>query len=175
MNGFPSYNIRLIPVLRSRPQAAAEISGSDAYPGISGAVMLYQTDAGVIVYSAVRGLPGSSSPCGGRVFGFHIHEGGECRGTADEPFSAAMSHYNPNGCPHPYHAGDLPPLFGNDGFALSLFLTDRFAVSDVIGKAIIIHDSPDDFTTQPAGNSGDRIACGIIRRIDRHGAHGRKN
>ncbi len=169
MNGSPSYNIRLIPILCSRPQAAAEISGSDAYPGISGVVRLYQTGTGVVVYAAVRGLPCTSSPRGGRVFGFHIHEGGKCRGAADEPFSAAMSHYDPNGCPHPYHAGDLPPLFGNDGFALSLFLTNRFTVSEVIGKAIIIHGSPDDFTSQPAGNSGERIACGIIRQVGRGG------
>lgn len=46
-----------------------------------------------------------------------------------------------------------------------MFLTDRFKVDDVIGRTVIIHDKPDDFTTQPSGNSGEKIACGIINRI----------
>ena len=82
----------------------------------------------------------------------------------DEAFADAMSHYNPMGCEHPYHAGDLPPLFGSNGSALLLFLTDRFSVKEVIGKTVIIHDRPDDFTTQPSGNSGTKIACGVIRK-----------
>lgn len=80
----------------------------------------------------------------------------------DDPFADAMSHYDPRGCAHPYHAGDLPPLFGNNSFALSVFLTDRFSVHEVIGRTVIIHDHPDDFTTQPSGNSGTKIACGVI-------------
>lgn len=83
----------------------------------------------------------------------------------DDPFADTMGHYNPNGCEHPYHAGDLPPLFGNNGIALSLFLTNQFSVNEVIGKTIVIHDHPDDFITQPSGNSGTKIACGVIRRI----------
>ena len=81
-----------------------------------------------------------------------------------DPFAGAMSHYNPKGCEHPYHAGDLPPLFGNGGSALSLFLTNRFSVREITGKTVIIHDRPDDFTTQPSGNSGTKIACGVIER-----------
>lgn len=49
----------------------------------------------------------------------------------DDPFADAMSHYNPGRCEHPYHAGDLPPLFGNNGFALCAFLTDRFSIDEV--------------------------------------------
>ena len=45
------------------------------------------------------------------------------------------------------------------------FLTDRFKLKDVIGKAIIIHSMPDDFTSQPSGNSGEKIACGIINKV----------
>lgn len=75
----------------------------------------------------------------------------------------AMAHYNPGGCKHPYHADDLPPLFGNNGFVLSLFLTNRFSGDEVIGRTVIIHDQPDDFTTQPSGNSGTKTACGVIR------------
>ena len=65
---------------------------------------------------------------------------------------------------HPYHAGDLPPLFGSGGVAVSVFLTDRFHLEDIIGKTVIIHSSPDDFTTQPSGNAGAKIACGEIKR-----------
>lgn len=81
-----------------------------------------------------------------------------------DPFSNAMAHYNPENCPHPYHAGDMPPLFGNQGYAFLMFLTDRFMVRNVIGKTVIIHDNPDDFTTQPSGNSGAKIACGVIQK-----------
>ena len=152
-------------LLCGQPQAAASIAGSKNYPGISGIVRLYQTNEGVIVLAEIIGLPQSGIPCGNRVFGFHIHEGTDCGGNTDDPFSDVMSHYNPDSCQHPHHAGDLPPLFGNDGHALSLFLTNRFSVDEVIGRTVIIHDHPDDFTTQPSGNSGTKIACGVIRRI----------
>lgn len=150
---------------RGRPQAAATIAGSKDYPGISGSVRLYQASEGVIVLARISGLPRSDSPCRERIFGFHIHEGGDCGGNMDDPLADAMAHYNPNGCEHPYHAGDLPPLFGNNGLALSLFLTNRFSIDEVIGRTVILHDHPDDFTTQPSGNSGTKIACGVIRRI----------
>lgn len=156
--------IDLLSVLRGRPQAEARIAGSESCPDISGTVRFYQTRAGVIVRAEVWGLPCSESPCGARVFGFHIHEGCECAGNMDDPFAEAMNHYNPCGCKHPQHAGDLPPLFENKGYALSVFLTDRFSVRDVISRTVIIHDSPDDFTTQPSGNSGKKIACGVVRR-----------
>lgn len=154
----------LLSVLRGRPQAQADIAGSESYPGISGTVRFYQTGKGVIVLAEVSGLPQSGSPCQERIFGFHIHKGTDCGGSMDDPFSDAMSHYDPGGCEHPHHAGDLPSLFGNKGFALLLVLTDRFGVDEIIGKTVIIHDRPDDFTTQPSGNSGTKIACGVIRR-----------
>lgn len=158
--GVPQFP--LLSILRSRPQAAASIAGSESCPEISGTVRFYQTNAGVLVWAEITGLPAPELPCQGRIFGFHIHKGTDCGGNMDDPFADAMSHYNPSDCNHPYHAGDLPPLFGNDGFALSLFLTDRFSVNDVIGRTVIIHDHPDDFTTQPSGNSGTKIACGAI-------------
>ena len=155
----------LLSLLRCQPQAAASIAGSKGYPGVTGTVRLYQTNEGVILLAKISGLPQSDGPCQERVFGFHIHEGTSCGGNMDDPFADAMAHYNPGNCRHPHHAGDLPPLFGNNGLALSLFLTNRFSVNEVIGKTVIIHDHPDDFTTQPSGNSGTKIACGAIRRI----------
>ncbi|MCX7614928.1 MAG: superoxide dismutase family protein, partial [Clostridiales bacterium] len=67
-------------------------------------------------------------------------------------------------CNHPGHAGDLPPLFGNYGHAFMAVFTGRVSVSEIIGRTVIIHASPDDFTTQPSGNSGKKIACGQIYR-----------
>ncbi len=155
--------ISLLSLLRGGPEAAASIAGSENCPDLSGAVRFYQTRAGVIVLAEISGLPHAELPCHDRVFGFHIHEGTGCGGNMDDPFADVMSHYDPHGCEHPYHAGDLPPLFGNNGFALSLFLTRRFSVDEVIGRTVIIHDMPDDFTTQPSGRSGTKIACGVIR------------
>lgn len=164
-NKNPQFSLRLIPILRSRPGAQAVVRGSTEYPDISGIVRFYRTDLGTVVFANILGLPETDGACRGRIFGFHIHEGMSCRGTHDDPFSATMTHYNPGNCEHPYHAGDMPPLFGNSGTALSVFLTDRFSVDEIIGRTVIIHDHADDFTTQPSGNSGKKIACGIIRRI----------
>lgn len=155
----------LFPVLCGRPQALANVSGSESFPGIRGKVRFYQTDGGVIVWAEISGLPLGVQPCGERIFGFHIHQGTGCGGSGPEdPFPQAMAHYNPGDCPHPFHAGDLPPLFGNNGLAVSAFLTNRFFLDEIIGRAVIIHDRPDDFTTQPSGGSGTKIACGVIER-----------
>ena len=153
----------LAALLRRRPQALARISGSGDYPRLSGVVRFYQTGAGVLLLAEIRGLPEGEGPCGQRIFGFHIHEGERCGGNAEDPFADAKGHYNPEGCAHPDHAGDLPPLFGNHGFALQMVLTQRFSLEEVLGKTVIIHGHPDDLTTQPAGGAGTKIACGVIR------------
>jgi len=155
----------LLAVLGGRAQAEARLAGSGDGAGISGTVRFYQTGRGAVIWAQAEGLPRGEGPCGGRIFGFHIHEGDECGGSMDDPFAHAMSHYDPEGCEHPYHAGDLPPLFGCGGQALSVFLTDRFTVDEVIGRTVIVHDRPDDFTSQPSGGAGAKIACGAIRRV----------
>lgn len=147
------------------PDAAAFIEGSSAYPDINGWTYFYQATEGVYVFTSVGGLPGSDGACGGRIFAMHIHNGGSCTGNTNDPFANTQGHYNPRNCPHPEHAGDLPPLFGNGGYAWSGVLTSRFNVSEVIGKTIIIHAMPDDFRTQPSGNAGDKIACGLIKEV----------
>lgn len=159
---YNNIQLPIVSVLNTKPQAKANVKGSSEYPDISGIVQFYQTNLGVIVYAEVKNLPNSEKSCNDRIFAFHIHEGSSCTGNMNDPFSNAMTHYNPNGCEHPYHSGDLPPLFSNSGFALSIFLTNRFSINEIIGKTIIIHDSTDDFTTQPSGNSGTKIACGVI-------------
>ena len=146
-----------------RPSCAtARLHGSAEYPNIHGIVRFYQTRRGVLVAAEVWGLPTGQDACSAPVFGFHIHSGGSCTGTESDPFADALTHYNPSDCPHPHHSGDLPPLFGNHGYAAQIVLTDRFQVNEIIGKTVIIHSHPDDFTTQPSGNAGDKIACGVI-------------
>lgn len=143
--------------------AKAEIRGGKKYPKIRGIVTFRQTNKGVIVTAKIYNLPTKIGKCNDRIFGFHIHEGTECSGTIQDEFANAKSHYNPDNCKHPEHAGDLPPLFENDGYAYMNILTNRFKLKEIIGKAIIIHSLPDDFTSQPSGNSGEKIACGIIK------------
>lgn len=145
--------------------ARAEIRGGKKYPRIRGTVNFRQTNKGVLITSKIYNLPYEIGKCNKRVFGFHIHEGTECSGNNQDEFANAKSHYNPNNCAHPAHAGDMPSLFENKGYAYMTFLTDRFKLKDVIGKAIIIHSMPDDFTSQPSGNSGEKIACGIINKV----------
>lgn len=149
-------------LLQKRPDGIAMIRGSETYPDINGTVLFYQTAEGVVVAADVQGLPVSADDCSQPIFGFHLHEGGTCAGNGNDPFADVGSHYNPDNCPHPYHAGDFPPLFGNGGRALSVFLTNRFTVREVLGKTVIIHSHPDDFSTQPSGNSGTKMACGEI-------------
>ncbi len=148
--------------IKAKPYAFARIKGSDEYPRINGIAYFYKVQAGVLVSLHLNGLPVSDDICKKPIFAVHIHSGTSCTGNNDDPFADAMTHYNPNDCPHPYHAGDLPPIFGANGLGFSAFLTNRFSAEKIIGKTIIVHSSPDDFTTQPSGNSGTKIACGVI-------------
>lgn len=140
------------------PDAVAYVKGGADAPNISGQVQFYQEPKSVLVVADVAGLPQNSET---GFFGFHIHEGNGCSGAG---FSQTGSHYNPNGADHPGHAGDLPPLMMQQGRAHLSVRTDRFRVQDIIGRTVVIHDNPDDFHTQPAGNAGTKIACGVIGR-----------
>lgn len=149
-------------LFKSVPNSIAIIKGSSEYPDIKGTLKLYQTDTGVFAVTLVYGLPDMPKTCQRPIFALHIHSGDACTGNQTDPFANAKVHYNPQNCPHPYHSGDMPPLFSSGSFAWSAFFTDRFSVGEVLGLPVIIHSKPDDFTTQPSGNSGDKIACGII-------------
>ena len=152
----------LVTVLNKRPQAMAMIKGSEKYPAIKGSAKFFEVPEGVLVAVDVCGLPGKVDKCDNPIFALHIHEGQSCTGNMKETFKNAMMHYNPGNCNHPYHAGDLPPIFGCDGYGFLVAMTDRFFVDEIIGKTIIIHSGVDDFMTQPSGNSGEKIACGEI-------------
>lgn len=148
--------------LENSSEAKAYIKGGKDYPQINGMVNFKELQNGVMVTAQINGLPKSKDGCRGRFFGFHIHEGTSCSGNEEDEFADAKMHYNLTGCDHPFHAGDLPPLIENNGYAYMHVLIDKFKIKDIIGKVVIIHDMPDDFTTQPSGNSGTKIACGKI-------------
>ena len=141
------------------PQAVARLGGSAAAPALSGTAQFCQMPQGVLVTVHVSGLPRENVS---GFFALHIHEGGSCAG---DGFPATLGHYNPTGALHPDHAGDLPPLLSNGGEAYLSVLTDRFRLAEVVGRTVIIHSGPDDFHSQPSGNSGTKIACGVIQRI----------
>ena len=136
-------------------RAKATVRGGSAAPGIFGQVCFYQKRNYILVTAHIRGLPETSSG----FFGFHIHEGENCDGAN---FVTTANHYNPSGIKHPSHAGDMPPLIYCNGRACQSFITDRFKVKDIIGRTIVIHNMPDDFNSQPSGNAGIKIACGMI-------------
>lgn len=102
----------------------------------------------------------------------HIHQNGDCSAPDG---SSAGGHWNPTNEPHgkwedtPHHQGDIGNLdVGTDSTATLTMTTDKWCIGcsdstkNVIGKSIIIHASLDDFTTQPTGNAGGRIGCGVI-------------
>lgn len=148
--------------IKENPAAYAVIKGSKEYPDIKGKAAFYDTYGGTVVVVSVCGLPKSGEEGSSGFHGFHIHEGGSCAGNGQNEFADALGHYNPKGTPHPLHAGDLPPLLGNNGTAWMAVYTDRFYPEDVVGRVVIIHKNADDFHGQPSGNAGEMIACGEI-------------
>lgn len=144
------------------------VPGPD-YPGIRGLVTFADiAGGGTLVCADVTGLPpykpadGDKSPVG--PFGFHIHEKGMCEiGNPAKPFEGCGGHWNPTNQPHGNHAGDFPVLVADNGHAKMNFITERFTVDEVLGRSVMIHENPDDYRSQPAGNSGKRIACGSIK------------
>ncbi|MCT8975331.1 superoxide dismutase family protein [Clostridium sp. CX1] len=148
--------------------AVAQIRGGSLAPSLVGVVCFRDVPGGVDVSVEVRGLPKYKPASEGKPpigpHGFHIHESGNCTmGESKNPFAAAGGHWNPTNQPHGNHAGDFPVLFSNNGYARMVFFTNKFKVSDVIGKTVIIHESPDDYRSQPAGDSGKRLGCGVIK------------
>jgi len=131
---------------------------------VSGKVEFKQSGSVVRVKVDLAGF----SP--GSMHGFHVHERGDCS-SADG--MSAGGHFNPEGVAHgsfdhpPHHAGDLPNLTADDkGQVHTSFEVTYLSVgsggSDVAGRSVVVHRDADDFKSQPAGNSGPRLACGVI-------------
>lgn len=148
----------LLPVFTRQPEHYAHLIGSKDYPKLRGMVFFYPFGQGTVVAADVSGLPENESG----LFAMHIHEGGSCTGNETDPFADAGGHFHKGDQAHPMHAGDMPTLFSNGGRAWNAFYTERFSPQDIVGKTVILHGAPDDYRSQPAGNSGPRIACGVI-------------
>lgn len=166
-NDFYEYRKETSPQVR---RAVAYIKGGPFAPSITGTVIFTEVPGGTEVFVEVNGLPPYKPAANGNPpvgpHGFHIHENGACDiGNPAEPFKSAGEHWNPTNQPHGNHAGDFPVLFSNNGYSRMTFFTSKFNVAQVIGKSVIIHESPDDYRTQPAGASGRRLACGVIQPI----------
>ena len=141
-------------MMKSSPSAKAKVTGNEMYPDIRGEVLFYDVHGGTLVVANIKNLLDSNG-----FHGFHIHEGSSC---------IAMQqggHFNPTNQAHPLHAGDMPPLLANRGNAFSTFYTNRFYPEDVVGRVVVVHAMPDDFKSQPSGNPGTILACGIIEEV----------
>ncbi|HYW56067.1 MAG TPA: superoxide dismutase family protein [Polaromonas sp.] len=132
----------------------------------TGIVSFTQMEGHVRVSGEVRGLKPNAE------HGFHVHEKGDC--SSGDGMSTG-GHFNPTGVVHgnhgagAHHAGDMPSLKANAaGIASFNFESTSITVgsgaSDIVGKGLIVHRDPDDYTTQPTGNAGPRVACAVIIR-----------
>jgi len=149
------------------PPAGGSATATLAEPGgrVVGRVTVAQESGGARVRVEVEGLAAG-------IYGAHVHRTGRCEGPA---FDSAGAHWNPTGQQHGFrnpsgrHRGDLPNLVVRADGRGTLTFTIRAAqlrgeagMLDADGAAVMIHAQPDDYRTDPSGNSGARIACGVL-------------
>lgn len=145
---------------KGKPDAVAWIRGNAENPQLSGIVRFYDAPyEGILVEAEIFGLPNIVMPKATNFYAMHIHENGDCT----IPFDKVGEHYTRDKEQHPQHTGDLVPLMGNQGYAWTVFYDKRATIPEIKGRSVIIHAMPDDFMTQPSGNAGGKIGCGIIR------------
>ena len=133
---------------------------------VSGKLTLTADGDGVRITGDIGGLGRGST------HGIHIHERGDCS-AADA--SSAGGHFNPGAAAHgragsaAHHLGDMDNIVADDNGVAHVSLRLEGAIlgtgadNDIVGRAIVIHANPDDYATQPSGNSGPRVACGVIQ------------
>lgn len=146
------------------PEAVAQIAPTQGNT-VTGSLALAQSPQGVHISGTIQGLKPDAE------FGFHVHEKGDCSAPDG---SSAGGHFNPTQAQHgnptgpSHHAGDMPNIKSNAEGMAQVDTTEAGTSlhgdpgMDVMGKAIVVHESPDDYATQPSGNSGKRVACGVI-------------
>ena len=127
-----------------------------------GAVTLRETPQGTLLHAKLENLPAGAHA-------FHVHAVGVC----EPPFKSAGGHFNPGGAKHGIdsaegmHAGDMPNIHVPESGALEIEVLNTqlhldASLFDEDGAAIVIHEGPDDYASDPAGAAGPRIACGVI-------------
>ena len=145
-------------------QASASLAPTQGNTAQGNVTFRQEAAGGIRVIAEVSGLtPGSH--------GFHVHETGDC--SAPDATSAG-GHFNPHQTSHgkvgegEYHSGDLPSLeAGADGNARVDVVLESIVLDgdhSIIGRGLIVHADPDDYTTQPTGNAGARVACAVIQQ-----------
>lgn len=152
----------IMQAVQGKSFASGVIKGAKDYENLIGRVDFFPWSKGSIVKLEVMGLPINNEQ--NKFFAFHIHENGNC----DEPennFPNTGEHFTKENLMHPNHTGDLPMIYSNHGYSFMLYYTSRFTPQDVVGKSAIIHSGIDDLKTQPSGNAGTKIACGVITKI----------
>lgn len=148
---------------QDEPAATARLQSAEGQ-SVEGTVRLRETEQGVQLQATITGLsPGKH--------GFHIHEKGDC---SAPDFSSAGGHFNPTGEKHgaptdqPHHYGDFGNIEANEDGVATVTVTDPEITlregeeGSIVGKAVVVHDKPDDLKSQPSGAAGDRVACGVI-------------
>jgi len=151
-------------MMASGPSATTTLESTKGNTA-GGKVDFRQKGDKVLVTATLSGLsPGQH--------GFHIHEKGDC--SSGDGMSAG-GHFNPTTKPHgaptapDHHTGDMPMVVadaaGNATLRAELdAMTIGSGATDIVGKSVIVHKDPDDYKTQPTGNSGARVACGVIKK-----------
>ena len=145
------------------PRAVARLQATTGNTA-AGTATFVQSGDKVLVSGMVSGLKPNAE------HGFHLHEKGDC--SSGDGMSTG-GHFNPDGKPHgmhagmAHHAGDLPSLKADAaGIARFSFEAKAIAVGtgagNIVGRGLIVHRDPDDYTTQPTGNSGPRLACAVV-------------
>lgn len=155
------------PVSAPAPTAQAMLTGASGST-VDGDIKLAKTTDGVLLTGDVYGLDANTQ------HGFHVHEKGDCSAT---DASSAGGHFNPDNKMHgdpasgEHHLGDMPNIV-SDAMGKAEVSTTIIGATlgdggphDIMGKALIVHAKPDDYKTQPSGNAGERIACGVITAI----------
>ena len=158
-----AFTLMACAVIEPQPSATAVLAPTKDST-VSGLVTFTQKKEHVFVNVDVKGLAPHSE------HGFHIHDKGDC--SSGDGMSAG-GHFNPDAKSHgahtgaQHHVGDLPSLKADTNGDVKLSFENTSislldGLSNVVGRGLIVHRDPDDFKTQPTGNSGPRLSCGVI-------------